>query len=182
MQIAFNALIQYLKNPTCETLKISVNDKLKILTKLLFIALIISFTLGILIHFLEHFGLFKMDSHAITKLLNEKPKIIVFLMAVFVAPILEELFFRAPIVLFCHNKQFKYLFYGFAIVFGFIHIANYEISSTILLLSPLLISPQIALGLILGYTRVKLGLLYAILLHMVFNGLLISPSLIVMDL
>lgn len=182
MLITTNALIQYLKKPTCETLLISANEKIHLLTRLLLISLILSFSLGMLIAVLEYFGFFEMDSHAISKLLDEKPKVVVFLLAVVAAPIFEELIFRAPLTLFCHFKHFKYIFYGFAIVFGVIHLSNYEVSATILILSPILIAPQITLGLILGYTRIKLGLLYSILLHMFFNGILIVPSLLFMDL
>ncbi len=181
MLIVFNSLLQYLKNPNCERLEISLSEKLKTLTKLLLISFIISFSLGILISILGHLGVFEVDSHAITKLLEKKSKMVVFLMAVIAAPVLEELFFRAPLTLFCDHKQFKYIFYGFAIFFGFIHISNYEMSTAILIASPILIAPQIALGLILGYTRVKLGLVYAILLHMLFNGLLIVPSLLFLE-
>jgi membrane protease YdiL (CAAX protease family) len=102
-------------------------------------------------------------------------------MAVVLAPILEECIFRAPISLF-KNKQkyFKYIFYGFALLFGFVHIFNYEITPEILLFSPLLVAPQISLGLLLGYLRVKLSLIYSITLHMLFNASLLIPFLLIM--
>ncbi|AUC81954.1 CPBP family intramembrane glutamic endopeptidase [Lacinutrix sp. Bg11-31] len=181
MQTTLNELVNYIKEPNCETLQISVLEKLKALSKLLLIAFGTSFTLGVLISILAQFGFIEMDSHAISKLLNEKPKTVIFLMAVIAAPIFEELFFRAPLTLFCNKKYFKYIYYGFALLFGIIHITNYEISTTILIISPILISPQITLGLILGYTRIKLGFIYAILFHMLFNGILIVPSLLFMD-
>ncbi len=175
------SLIQYIKAPNCAPLQVSKNEKFVKLIQLLFISLIVSFALGLLISILATTGAIDIDSHAITKLLAKKSKTTVFLMAVIAAPILEELLFRAPINLFCDFKYFKFIFYGFALTFGFMHIVNYEISTTILLLSPILIAPQIALGLILGYTRIKLGLIYAIILHMLFNSLLIIPNLLFME-
>jgi len=180
MLITIESLFQYLKQPDCEALDISVTEKLKHLIKLLLIGFGASFLLGILISVIAQLGLFEVDSHAITKLLKEKSKLMVFFLAVVAAPVIEELFFRAPIVLFCGHKHFKYIFYSFAIIFGGIHLSNYDISTTILILAPILIAPQIVLGLILGYTRIKLGLLYSILFHMLFNGFLVTPSLLFM--
>lgn len=176
----YRHLIEFLKNPNCEPF-VSEDNKFEVLIRLLYLLLISAFTLGILIGILSHTGLFDLETHKLEQLFGEKPKLIIFLLAVIVAPVSEELIFRAPIPFFCNHKQFKYIFYGIALLFGFVHISNYELSTTILIFSPLLISPQIVAGLILGYTRVKLGLHYSIVLHMVFNGILISPSLLFSD-
>jgi membrane protease YdiL (CAAX protease family) len=100
-------------------------------------------------------------------------------MAAVLAPIIEECIFRAPLFLFRkYTKGFKYVFYIIVLIFGFIHLSNFKISTTILIVSPLLVAPQIIAGLLLGYIRVRLGLLYSILLHALFNGLAIIPSLL----
>ena len=100
--------------------------------------------------------------------------------AVIIAPLFEELVFRAPITLFknADARWFKIVFYAFAVVFGFIHISNYEMNTTNLLLMPLLCAPQIIAGLFLGLIRVKVGLLYSMLFHALYNGVLIIPVIL----
>ena len=78
MLVILNALIQFIKNPNCEALQISPTEKIKTVTRLLLISFIISFSLGILISVLGHLGVFEVDSHAISKLLEEKSKIVHF--------------------------------------------------------------------------------------------------------
>ena len=56
-------------------------------------------------------------------------KPMIFFMIVIIAPIFEEIFFRAPLTLFKKAKSFKNAFYVFAIIFGFIHLTNYKIST-----------------------------------------------------
>ena len=59
------------------------------------------------------------------------------MVAVIAAPLLEELLFRAPITLFQNKKYFKIVFYTFALVFGFIHLSNFEITRDNLIISGL---------------------------------------------
>ena len=91
-----------------------------------------------------------------------------------VAPIIEELLFRAPLTSFKKPKSFKIAFYSFALLFGLIHITNYELSTKIILLSPILILPQLLGGGYLGYIRVRFGLRWSILLHATFNFLILN--------
>lgn len=182
MEILFKSVVSYIKNPTCEALDLSVSKKLRLVFKTLILAFIISFFLSILISILESFGVFSMDQHATTELFKDYSPPIIFLLVAIVAPVLEELLFRAPITLFCKNKKsFKIAFYAFTFLFGFIHIFNYELTLKILIFSPILVSPQLVLGGLLGFLRVKLGLVYAMLLHAFFNATLIIPSLLFLD-
>ena len=130
-------------------------------------------------------------------------------MAAVIAPILEEMIFRAPLALFKspltlyikpipfsdwkiefptiqirfleNSKAFKIAFYFFALAFGFIHLSNYEIDSQILLFSPILVAPQLVIGVIFGFVRVRLGLPWAILMHAAYNGILVSLFLLAKD-
>jgi len=175
-----NTVLAYLKNPICTPVEDhSTSDKLKIVGKVLMLSIAVSFLLAIVIGMLSKFGVFDIDEHASNKLFEKySPLVVIFLVTV-AAPIIEELIFRAPITLFRKNqKQFKYVFYAFALVFGFVHITNYELTPSVLLFSPILVSPQICLGLFLGYLRVRLGLIYSILFHMTFNAVLAIPSLL----
>lgn len=184
MQNTFKEIATYLRNPNCNNINKTLTTKQKWTTVLH--ALILSFLsvipLTILFSLFDHFEIIDMDKHANAQLFDEfSPLVILFMVAV-LAPLIEELMFRAPITLFCkYKKGFKYIFYGFAVLFGYIHIFNFEIETTVILLSPILVLPQIILGLILGYLRVKLGLIYSIILHALYNGILTLPMLLFGD-
>jgi len=182
MTTLFKTISNYLKNPQCGALELSIPEKLKLVIKTLILAFGVSFFLSILIGILESFGVFSMDQHATTELFKDYSPLVIFLLVAIVAPVLEELLFRGPITFFCKNETaFKIAFYGLTLLFGFIHIFNYELTLKILIFSPILVSPQIILGCLLGFLRVKLGLVYAILLHALFNATLIIPSLLFLD-
>lgn len=173
---------KYLKNPVCDKINnISTADKLKIVGETLILCFTISFVFAIFIGIIDHLKIINIDNHANSKLFDKYSPLVVVLLVAIVAPVLEELIFRAPITLFSKYKtSFKSIFYAFALVFGFIHIFNFELTPQIILLSPILVAPQICLGLFLGYLRVRLGLIYSIILHMTYNGILIIPSVLFM--
>ncbi len=79
------------------------------------------------------------------------------------------------------DGHFGWVFYGSAAVFGLIHLFNYDLGvadGADLTLAPLLIAPQLAGGLVLAYTRVRLGFWYAVANHAVYNALLTIPEVI----
>ena len=100
----------------------------------------------------------------------------IFLLGAMLMPVLEETIFRGPITEFKKPKSFKIAFYTFALLFGSIYISNFEITTNVLLLSPLFVLPQILLGSYFGYIRVRLGLTWSMLLHGCYNGILITMS------
>ncbi len=167
----FNELISYLKNPVLEK---DDNTSLKYRKRkfihLLFICIITGSLLMPLFWVLEYAELVNFDNHAMEELLKSFNFPIIFLFAVIVAPALEEILFRAPITLFKQPQTFKSMFYVFAVLFGIVHITNYEISTNVLLFSPILIAPQTILGGYLGFIRVRFGLLWSILLHAFYNA------------
>ena len=58
-------------------------------------------------------------------------------------------------------KYFKYIFWYSAILFGLLHMFNYQGNYLIILsLSPILCFPQIVMGFILGYIRMNYGFVY----------------------
>ncbi|TYB76769.1 CPBP family intramembrane metalloprotease [Bizionia gelidisalsuginis] len=182
MTILLKTITSYLKNPTCNALELSITEKLKLVLKTLVLAFAISFFLSILISILENFSVFSMDQHATTELFKDYSPPVILLLVAIVAPVLEELLFRAPITLFCKNKTFfKTAFYAFTLLFGFIHIFNYDLTLKILIFSPILVAPQLVLGVLLGFLRVKIGLVYAMVLHALFNASLIIPSLLFLE-
>lgn len=171
-------ILNYLKNPEHLPLEdISVKNKLIIVLKTLGLSLIVGLGLALLIGLISLTGLIDMDKHKLNDL-GKYPPVILFLLVAVAAPIAEEIIFRAPLRSFKNSKiKFKYIFYAFALIFGYVHIYNYNVTLNVLLLSPILVSPQIILGCFLGYLRVRLGLIYSILLHGLYNGILTLPVL-----
>jgi hypothetical protein len=171
-----DTLWQFLKNPVYEE---DENTDFKyragIVLRLIGIALVISILLGILIGSLESISSLDLGKHAIADAFEDLSPWFVLFAAVVLAPLIEEFIFRGPLVFFKDKPYFKYAFYALTLIFGFYHITNFEITTAIILLSPLLVAPQISVGAIMGYTRVRFGLLWAMALHAVYNLILIGP-------
>lgn len=67
-------------------------------------------------------------------------------------------------------KYKKLLFYVSAVSFGLLHITNFApINYSIILIYPIFVLPQIIMGFTIGYTRIKYGFLYGLLLHCMIN-------------
>jgi membrane protease YdiL (CAAX protease family) len=73
------------------------------------------------------------------------------------------------------DRNYRYLVWGSAIAFGTAHLGNYDDLSGPLDL--ILVLPQTLGGLLLAYTRTRLGLPAAIAQHALFNGVLMASSL-----
>lgn len=132
--------------------------------------------------------------HELTKMLDNPMLLILF--AVVLAPIIEELMFRFPIgnwwkiptrlwgetvvewsvVKWC-QANFKTLFWVFTIVFAAVHFTNFAATVPIYL-APILVLPQLVLGVILGYIRVGWGTRYSMLFHAIHNGIPVSLMLL----
>ena len=117
-----------------------------------------------------------MDTHKVEEMFKGMGILEILLIAAIITPIIEELIFRAPMTLFKKPKSFKYAFYVSFSLFGFIHIFNFELTTNVLLLTPLLVLPQLLVGSYFGYIRVRFGLLWSMLLHGCYNGILITMS------
>ncbi|RYF49963.1 MAG: CPBP family intramembrane metalloprotease, partial [Cytophagaceae bacterium] len=64
--------------------------------------------------------------------------------------------------------------------FGLIHIFNFHpFYGELFFLYPIYVLPQIVMGFILGITRLRLGLIWSILLHILSNGLLVWHKLLI---
>jgi len=132
--------------------------------------------------------------HEIMTLLDQP--LYLFLAAVIAAPILEELLFRFPIgrwwkipaMLFGEKvnefsfvtwwtSNFKTLFWIFTLIFAAVHFSNFS-SSVSIYLAPILVLPQLVLGIMLGYIRVGWGTRYSILFHAIHNAIPLSLLLL----
>ncbi|MGJ5640987.1 CPBP family intramembrane glutamic endopeptidase [Formosa sp. S-31] len=174
--------IRYLRQPDCQNTDLfSGFTKFQVITVALVIAFVLNFGFTIVFTILDILQIINFEDHASTILFEEFPPYAIVLLGVIVAPVLEELIFRAPIPLFCKFKNwFRFIFYGFAILFGVIHITNFEITKNVLLLAPVLVAPQILIGFFLGVIRMQYGLIHSILFHALYNGVLIIPAVLLM--
>lgn len=175
----FDELIAFIKNPVFrKETQLPFEYKLFYMVKLTLLGICISVGLSLIIAFLEEVLNLELGKHAIDDLLNGYSALGIFFFAVILAPFLEELFFRGPLVWFKDSIYFRSIFYLVAILFGYIHITNFELSTTVLLLSPLLVAPQISVGLLLGLVRTKFGLLWSMAMHAFYNLILMTPFML----
>lgn len=73
-----------------------------------------------------------------------------------------------------YNNNFKYIFWFSSILFGLLHVTNYSGNYLVILaLSPILCFPQIVMGFILGYIRMKYGFRYGVIVHIIINSALL---------
>ena len=181
MKMEIRRLLTYLQHPEYrEDPETSYSYRIKAITQLMIWALGIGVVLGLLMGILGQLGPWELDEHAFDQLLEEYPIPLIGFLLVVVAPVLEELIFRAPLWFFRGSRHFKIVCYGAAVSFGAVHLSNFPNISEIWFLAPLLISPQVVLGLFLGYIRVRFGLAWAMAFHGVYNGILAGPFLLML--
>ena len=76
------------------------------------------------------------------------------------------------------TKHFKIVFYTLLCLFTIGHLGSYDISLAVLILFPILISPQFIGGVFLSFIRTKFGFGYSILFHVLINIFAFSPQII----
>ncbi|CAM1372611.1 CAAX protease [Tenacibaculum litopenaei] len=172
MKVFVTDLLRFLRKPQYTALPdhLSTSEKWLFFGRMFSVALLTTLILSPIFSLVESLDWISLENHAVEQVLESQPKLTVFLLIVLLAPIIEELLFRAPLKFTKESRIFPFWFYLFSAVFGFVHITNYPLSVEVLLLSPLLVAPQLILGCYLGYIRIKLGLLWAILLHALYNA------------
>ena len=154
------------------------NYRLNVFFKLLLLGLATGFVISPMLSLLEALEIINLENHAAEQMMKDFSKTQIFLFGVVLAPFFEELIFRGPLTAFKNPKHFGIAFYVFTILFGLVHITNFEITRNIILLSPLLVLPQIILGGYLGFIRIRFGLPWSIALHATYNAILIGLSLL----
>jgi uncharacterized protein (TIGR03435 family) len=204
-------LMDFLRNPKDEAApELTIVRKFKILFSLLLLEIPLMGAFSFIISGLEELGLVNLEGHKMVELFKSLPIAVLLISTVIVIPFFEELIFRLYLryknnYLFhfiislislsgarnekkaetaltsVWKKKYTYLFYFSAILFGIVHITNYKLSYTILLLSPILIAPQILLGLFIGFLRVRYGFVWGYLLHALHNAVFISIGILSMS-
>ncbi|MDE5423508.1 CPBP family glutamic-type intramembrane protease [Ancylomarina sp. DW003] len=77
------------------------------------------------------------------------------------------------------TKQLKLIVHISVILFAFMHIFNFiDVEFWMYFIFPILTAPQILMGYILSFTRLKYGFLYGVILHMLINFTLNLPLVI----
>lgn len=177
MKETFNELVAYLRNPVLEKDTNTNNSyRFQKFLHLLVISILTGALLTPLIVIVSELGLVNLDDHAMKDMMDKFGKPMILFLTIIAAPLLEELFFRAPLTLFTGKKTFKIAFYVITVLFGLIHITNYDMTINVLLLTPILVAPQTILGGYLGFIRVRFGLLWSILLHACYNAFFVLIS------
>ncbi len=168
----------YVKNPRYyEYLDLTSQEKRNVFFKILMLTVAFSFILGIAMGIITSLVGADLGEHGMELILKKYSLFVIFLLVVVIAPLIEELIFRAPLALFKNSRFFKIAFYASALLFGAIHLTNFEIFTDYFWLAPVLVAPQTAAGFFLGFIRVKLGLIWSILLHAAHNAILLSPMI-----
>jgi hypothetical protein len=76
------------------------------------------------------------------------------------------------------GSHFKYIFYSFSIIFGLLHLSNFEeIYWWMIVFSPLITLPHIIMGLFLGFIRMNFSFLHALIFHATINFISSAPSI-----
>ncbi len=169
-KLLFYRFIDFVKNPNKPYYpELAKKDKLQhIIRHFLPICIMAAFLIGMLTYVLEKAKLFdaviSRDYDFWTLLFA----------AVLLAPPVEELIFRGFLGPLRRKSYFRWLYYVSSLVFGFVHLVNYENGSSLLPFFLILTGPQIFIGLLLGYIRIVYGFKYAVLLHAVYNLFVIS--------
>ena len=76
-----------------------------------------------------------------------------------------------------YNRFALIIFYAVALLFGAVHIGNYD--SGVWPFLPILVLPQVIIGLLLGFVRLRYGFVWGILLHAFHNGILLLPVFLI---
>ena len=95
--------------------------------------------------------------------------------AILVASVVFVLLLIEPVKRLTRNiwiDHFRRILYVSCFAFGLVHLFNYRFTSltaATLLLTPLLVSPQIISGFVFAFARMRLGLIWCIVLHSAHN-------------
>lgn len=79
------------------------------------------------------------------------------------------------------KKNFRFIYYLSCVSFAWLHIFNFELTMTNLLLLPIITLPQLFSATIAGYTRIAFGFKYPLFTHMATNILFTLLSFIPLD-
>jgi len=179
---------QFMAKPSHDRLEVTFIDKLKRFLVLYLLGFIIIIAVMMLQEKLAHLLGADNLEHALMQSISWQ---MLLLLAVIAAPILEELIFRF-FLKYDRNFLFRFISHIFpirlqgfwkksigfwvylsAILFGVVHYMNFSGEVDYLIPAVILLTlPQIILGFILAFVRLKMGFFWGISFHAVWNGIL----------
>lgn len=80
-----------------------------------------------------------------------------------------------------YERFIGWLVYGSSLIFGLVHVTNFDLAARpgqIWLLTPLLVLPQIALGIFLAFVRLRYGFWWSVFTHGFHNACALTPFLL----
>jgi len=203
-QATFRNFANYLRDPTDEKdVDATFGSKVKTMFQLFLFSLLPLFIFGLILSNLKKLHWIDVGVNINSTLVYRYTYLKAILLVVVAAPVLEELLFRLPLrykynyllqwsavliskitgsdddtfedkVLAFWNKYFKYFFYFSVLLFGFIHFFNFSNYRNLWSWIILLVFPQLIIGSILGYIRVRFSLPWSIAYHAFYNLLFFS--------
>lgn len=203
----YRDFIDFIKVPKDEQSPLQTKShQAKRLFSLLAIDIPVMGVLMVIISSLSNIGLINLDDNEVSKLMEQSPKWLFLGLAVILIPFIEEVIFRLYLrfrqnylirflILLSSitgkewkikteyslrrvwNTNYRFIFYFSAILFGLIHLSNYELSGTSIYLIPVLILPQVIAGLFIGYLRVRYNFLLGFLIHVLHNAFFVIIGL-----
>jgi CAAX amino terminal protease family. len=206
IKLVYNNFFNYLKHPKDEECTSTNIHKLKVCSYLYLLNLIAIVILVSILHIFEATHLLEPRQHQVEDLLIHKSLFVSLILVGILGPVIEELIFRLPlryqynyifkaifslaaglgrltpeqeesIITNFRQKYFGWFFYPMAILFGCIHISNFQGYNELLLWMPLLTSIQFIAGLFLGYIRVQFGLIWSIFFHSFNNFIFVGIAI-----
>lgn len=171
--LLFKDFIDFVKSPgTYINVPIAPKEKFKnVVSYFLAIACLSGLLLGSIVILIDKLNLFKPLVFKV-----DLSYAVWLLVGVVFAPLVEEGIFRGFLPKIEVKRTSKWPYYISSLLFGLVHITNYEWDNSMIPFMAIITLPQIFLGLLFGYIRMIYGFWYAVLLHALYNAVLINIS------
>jgi len=196
--------IDYLKDPIDEKEDEStVGNKIRTLINLFLFSLLAIYLYGILLAVLESIHWIDAGVNVNSSIVYRYTYLKLILLGVVIAPVTEELIFRLPLrykynylfrwtailivyikhvdkatceekIKTCWDKYFKYFFYFIILIFGCVHFFNFSNYRNVWSWIIVLVFPQLIIGSILGYIRVRFSIIWSMGYHAFHNFVFFS--------
>ncbi|MDT0650911.1 CPBP family glutamic-type intramembrane protease [Autumnicola edwardsiae] len=178
----YGNIYHWIKHPDETELNLSFRKKVQVTLNILLMDVLLIFPfLGFLYIITSHLVELEIP-------LDDSHPVVLFILVVLLAPLIEEFIFRFPlkykrnylvrlINFFSRgwlkkrwSSVFKYFLYLLVILFGLIHLMNFNNNENLFFaLAPFMIGNQLIGGFLLSYTRIKLGFIWSFIQHSAFN-------------
>ena len=168
---------KFLLKPNDHQLQLKLKDKFRLILILLGFEILITLTVILpLLYLIDFLSPLKQD-----RIDYSETFVYLLVLFVFVVPLIEEVIFRlflryrrVNLVISKESwtKLFPYLVYIPTLIFGFLHLGNFNNENALFyILSPLVILSQLFGGLVISFIRVRLNFFYSTFYHFIWNFL-----------